>query len=126
MIDFNTSKQMQKLNTGISDSSKERNSPLSLNRQGFSMPPSYSPLALGFNSTAVSAMNTLFNDAQKAAELSKSLDHKSQSPLIIETSKANSPKISQSPNARQNIIHSTANFQPQNKPTIHFKQICKL
>ena len=112
MIDFNTSKQMQKLNTGLlSDTnSKERNSPLALNRLGqatggFPGIPGYSPLQLGFNPTAVSAMNTLFNDAQKAAV---ELNLNKSSPLLIETSKANSPKISSSP--RSNIIHSTGNL----------------
>lgn len=91
MIDFNTSKQMQKQrNTGLSDSnSKERSSPLSLSRSiqlgtGFppgSLPAGYPPLPLGFNP---SAMN------------------KTQSPLLIETSKSNSPKT------------SVANFQPNN------------
>ena len=96
MIDFNTSKQMQKQrNTvGLSDAnSKERNSPLNRSIQlGTGFPPGslsagYPPLPLGFNPSAISAMNTM---------------NKTQSPLLIETSKANSPKMSAGSFQQQN------------------------
>ena len=100
MIDFNTSKQMQKRSANLSDSNKERNSPLSINRLTGQFQPTiqgYSTLPLGFNPALFAT-----SDAQKAAlELTKSQSQ------LIDSNKAISPKISPSPNSRQNLIYST-------------------
>lgn len=122
MIDFNTSKQMQKqqqrvnnTNANLADSNKERNSPLSLNLLNQFSNPAYSQLGAvsGLPAGFPATMNTIF-DLSSLNNLNKS-----QSPLLIEAANAsnrhsNSPKISQSPNSRQNIIqqHSVVSNYP--------------